>query len=409
MTIKEINDSIVERSQKIDALRDEISKSEDIADIEEKRKALENEIAERAKLQQKLEDEKEASIERSKVENERKDETKMEKLTKRQALSYVLASQIRKGSVKEEQLRAADVALGTTATTFVDASSSADGVSNFGVFIPTSVLLDLLREERKLTPILNDVIFTHVPGLTSFPYRTSRDVAQKKIEGKKVNDTQWQYATLNGKTGYLQTTLRITQEVMNLAAIDLGNYILNQLLQDFTEDWASEIIYGDGSGDGTTTATRISGVSNGATAATLNEASLATDLATAVSSLKRQYRAGAKVYLSRPIFNKLCLSKDSHGDFIFPVFSGDSNLVGGVLGLPVEIDDSLQDNDCIIGNVSAYYKANILQEITLEHDKDIHTQVHSYVASCHASAAPVPGAFIKGTFKATAAAGGEGK
>lgn len=401
MTLKEIDDAIVEKSTSIDTLREQISKAEDLNEIEDKRRALEDAIAERAKLQQKKEDEEEASKQRSFVlENQRKEKQMENNLSKRQALSYVIANQVRKGSVSKEQLRAADVALGTTATVFVDGDGENDGVNNFGVFIPTNVIFDLLREERKLTPILNDVAFTRVPGMTKFPYRTLRDVAQNKLEGKKVADTQWQFATLDGKVGFIQTTLKVTQEVMNLSALDLGNYILSQLLQDFNEDWATEVIYGDGSGDGTTTAPRISGVTVGATSASIKEATLADDIAKAVSSLKRQYRAGSKVYLSRFIFDKLCLSKDSNGDFLFPVFSGNANLVGGVLGLPVEIDDCLKDNDIVIGNVASYYKANILQDITLEHDKDIYTQVHGYVASCHAVAAPVPGAFVKGTYSA---------
>ena len=119
------------------------------------------------------------------VDNKNKEEREFEelnRLSKRQTLCLSIGKQVRKKEFTAAEKRALGTALTTTATTFVEATELANGVNNAGVFIQTSLIFDLLREEGKLSPILEDVAFTDIKGLTSFPYRKSRDKAQYKAE-----------------------------------------------------------------------------------------------------------------------------------------------------------------------------------------------------------------------------------
>ena len=71
----------------------------------------------------------------------------------------------------EDEKRALGVALTTTATTFTEPSSGADGVNNGGLFIPETVSMEILREVELESPFLRDIAKTYVRGLITFPYK----------------------------------------------------------------------------------------------------------------------------------------------------------------------------------------------------------------------------------------------
>ena len=149
----------------------------------------------------------------------------------------------------------------TTSAVYSAATEQADGVNNAGIFIPTHLVLDLLREEELLSPILSDIVFTRVPGLTEFPYRESRDKARVKVEGIAGKDNQMKWATLRLEKGVLQTIIAVTDEILALTDFNLGEYIVNQILQDINEDWLEHLIYGTGADN------QIKGLTIGATPA----------------------------------------------------------------------------------------------------------------------------------------------
>ncbi len=72
------------------------------------------------------------------------------KLSMRDKMSYILGKRLRGHLFDESEKRALGKALTTTATEYVAASTSVDGVNNAGVFISTTIILDLLKEEGKL-------------------------------------------------------------------------------------------------------------------------------------------------------------------------------------------------------------------------------------------------------------------
>lgn len=320
-------------------------------------------------------------------------------MNKRDAYALMIGKAMRKKTFTDSEKRALDKSLGSTATTYVAPTASADGVSNFGVFINTKVLGDLLEEDRDESPILRDAILYRVKGLTTFPYRKQRTIANNKVEGKAVNPATWEFGTVEGKKGYLQSILQVTDEVLSLSDIDLGNYVISLMIEDMREDFASALLYGNGTtGVVGTTPAQVAGITLNANAITANKNTIFVDLVNAFTALPKRYKKGAQFYVSQEVYEYLALAKDGAGHYIYDVRTYPQITI---LGRPVEVEPNLATNAVLIGNVRKYYKGNLLKDVTIETQKDINSQIHNFVASAFACCAPVPTAFSYGVVTTT--------
>lgn len=319
------------------------------------------------------------------------EERRLSQMSKRDKLAYALGKKARGKKFSEMEQRALGVALTTTADTFVAATSELDGVNNAGVFIKTSMLLDFLREEKLLSPIVNDVAFTSVPGLINFPYRKSRDKARSKAEGVAGKDNQAEWDKLIGTEGNLQIIIAITDQVMALTDFNFGEYILSQIMQDLSEDWGEDLIYGTASDN------HIKGVTYGATAAVASgyTGDVLTAVIAGIKACKGKFRRGAKLYVAQDVFDEIAFAVDDNGNFKHPVFN---NPLGfSTIGpLRVETDEQLVEGDFLIGNVAKYFKANMLIPLRIETERKARYGITEYIASEYCATVPFPGAFIHG-------------
>lgn len=312
----------------------------------------------------------------------------------RDKLAYVLGKKLRGRTFSDVEVRALGVALTTTATEYVAASGGADGVNNAGIFINTKQLLDLLREEGKLSPIFADIAFTHIKGLVDFPYRASRTKANAKSEGSGTADGQMEWAKLSGVKGWLQTVIVVTDEVKALTDFDLGAYIIEQMLQDLNEDWCEDLIYGTGSSD------HIKGVTYGATAAVTNgyEGDVLEAIIAGIKKCTGKYRRGAKVYVAQDVYDDVFFALDDNGNFKYPVINNAQG-IASIGAIRFVVDENLKAGDFIIGNVSKYFKANMLLPVRMEQERSAVKGATTYVASEYCATCPVPGAIVYGSAK----------
>lgn len=317
---------------------------------------------------------------------EKNDAEKEIVLSKRSAIAMLFGHAARKTALSDVEKRAVDKALTTTAETFVAASTSVDGVNNGGIFIKTSILLDLLREDAKLTPIMNDILFTNVKGLTAYPYRASRGTANAKAEGKGTADDQMEWKNLELVKGYLQIKIPVTDELLDLTDFDFGQYLADQIAMDLAEDWSTDFIYGSG------TSNHIAGITLGLTAKTYTAGKETAAIETAIKALTGKLRRGAKIYAAQDVFDNCRFAKDSNGDYIVPFFSNDNITVAGTLS--ISVDETLKAGEFIVGNVSRNYKVNLLNPLHLEKDRDADAGVTTYIVKQHAAGKAIPGAFI---------------
>jgi HK97 family phage major capsid protein len=304
------------------------------------------------------------------------------KLTLRSALALSIGLASRKKAPTDEQKRNLSNAMTTTATTYVAPTADVDGVNNAGVFIATTALLDLLKEDKKLTPILNDILFTNIKGLTVYPYRKSRGTAAVKAEKSGTKQDSMEWGTLQLVKGTLQITLEVTDEIIALSDIDLGAYLLSEIENDLTEDWASELIYGSGADN------HVSGVVNGVTVTVLTSGSELDGVISLLHSLPGKFRRGAKVYVSQKIYDKVVETKDTNKNYIFNVFNA-AGAWTNVDGSPVMLDETLNTGDVVISNIARFFKANMLSPLTLESQKEITTGITTYVAKEFCASAAV--------------------
>ena len=382
------------RAAEINARLSELDKEIDLPETSEQRAAeikaeVQDLIDERKGLNAQVEElERQAQVELQQKGNK----VQME-FTKRQALCYLAGMAARgKKEIPEAETRALGVALTTTATSYVAATSEVNGVNNGGILIPSKLFLDFLKEEGKLSPILNDIVFMNVKGLAVFPYRSSRTSAASKSEGASTGKNQFQLAKLELAKGWLQIAIDVTDEVEALSEIDLGAWLLERMEQDLSEDWAYSLIYGNGSG-------AVKGVTEGATTTGISSYTAGKELESVVKGVKLckgSYRRGAKIYVAQDVFDAIAFAVDDNGNFKFPIVNGGVG-VTSMAGLRVEVDENLADGDFVIGNVSKYYKANLLVDMKVESDRDINSHITTYVAAQFVAAAPFPGAFIHGS------------
>ena len=298
-------------------------------------------------------------------------------------------------ALTDAEYRALGVATTTTSETFTAPSASDDGINNGGLFIPQSVMLDILREETVDSPIYNDVVTTAIKGKVKFPYMISKSGAKVKAELSDTENESVKWDILNGATGNYTDSIVITFEEEAMAIEEFTDYLIELIGQSMRELLINDYIYGSGTGD------HVKGITSGAIDGSYANGS--TDylaaLEAAVKLLPVKKRAGAKIYLASNIFDAITFTKDKNGNYILPVLNG-----GGFSRLsafPVAMDVNLNAGEFVIGNVSKWYKANVNKPMELGVDVSNQKRIKTYTTHMMVTAVPVPNSFVYG--KETAA------
>lgn len=293
----------------------------------------------------------------------------------------------------EDEKRALGVALTTTATTYTEPSSGADGVNNGGLFIPETVSMEILKEIELESPFLRDVAKTYIKGLISFPYKESGSGAEWGTEGtdNKLESDKW--AELTFAQMELTKTIRITWKLEAMAVEDFINYIVGEVSREMREELADKPFYGTG-------VKEIAGISLSGNNIDAEYESTVTSLEAikaGLAKLPKRKRAGAKIYIAEDLALDIAFLKDDNGMYI-------NNPVNGV-GLEsiakyrVEVDPFLKDGDFVIGN-ARWYKMNFNEKLSVSKDIIGRSRVNDYTGYCVVGGAPVPNSFVYGHEKA---------
>ena len=293
-------------------------------------------------------------------------------------------------ALTDAEYRALGVATTTTSETFTAPSAGEDGINNGGLFIPQSVMLDILREETVDSPIYNDVVTTAIKGKVKFPYMISKSGAKVKAELSDTENESVKWDILNGATGNYTDSIVITFEEEAMAIEEFTDYLIELIGQSMRELLISDYIYGSGTGD------HVKGITSGAIDGSYANGS--TDylaaLEAAIKLLPVKKRAGAKIYLASNIFDAITFTKDKNGNYILPVLNG-----GGFSRLsafPVAMDVNLKAGEFVIGNVSKWYKANVNKPMELGVDVSNQKRIKTYTTHMMVTAVPVPNSFVYG-------------
>lgn len=291
----------------------------------------------------------------------------------------------------EDEKRALDVALTTTATTYVAPAEGTDGVNNGGLFIPETVSLEILKEVELESPFLRDVARTFIKGLISYPYKKSDGEVEHPKEGKENKLASQEYASLIFGQAEISTTIRITWKLEAMAVEDFISFIISEISKDIREELASNGLYGSGTEE-------LKGATKDAIDAEYEASVEPLDaIHAALKKLPKRKKSGAKIYMSETMALDIAFAKDENGRYI-------NNPVNGV-GLDniakykVEVDPMLEDGDFIVGN-ARWYKLNFNEGISVTKDVIGRARVNDYTGYAVVGGAPVPNSFVYGHKKA---------
>ena len=348
--LKEIETRMSEIKSSIETIADveEIKKLESEVDtLTSEKRDIEARIA-RDNIAKKLES---SELEARKIESE--EDFKMEKKFDLSSPEYRSAWAKKLMGLSEEKFtedekRALGDAVTTTATTFVASDASTQGINNGGLFIPTSVRMDLMELISKDSPIFRDVRKLQVSGNIDLPYLFAADDANwyteltdtvnEGIEFKNMQLTGWELAK----------DIVITWKLEEMAVESFIAFILDELNNKMGKALINAVIYGDGSNKPT-------GVTNGLTPVVYPaNATVIDKLLTVYKGLSDDARIGAKVYVSTNVNLDIVSYKDSNNNY--PFLAG----VPSVSGFSIEVDPYLTNNDIVAGNMRNY----ILNEVT---------------------------------------------
>lgn len=374
MTLKEIEARKAKLFNKIN----EVKSEEELAELRKEVEAINKEIPEEEKQEEKnaeeisheeerslLADVKELEKRNVEVNNVKviKEERKMEE---KRTLTQVLESpEYRTAWAKklmgrpekdftEEEKRALGDAITTTDTTFVASDADTQGINNGGLFIPKSVRSDIMEIIVDSSPIFRDVRKLNVAGNVDLPYLKEADDAEWYTELKETKNEGQEYATLQLTGWELAKDVEITWKLEQMAVESFIPFIVEELAAKMGIALVNAIIYGDG-------ANKPKGITKDLVA--IKEGTTPIDrIVAAYQSLSKEARRGAKAYISTDVNIDIVSYKDNNGNYPFLQGIATNKLV------PVEVDPYLKDSDIIVGNCRNY----ILNEVTpVRVDKEI--------------------------------------
>lgn len=273
---------------------------------------------------------------------------------------------------EQKAARAAGVALTTTATTYVGADASHDGVNNGGLFIPTDINLALVKEAEAVSPIFRDCAKDNLPGILKFPYKVSGTGASVQVEGVDNTDGQIQWAELELAPYEISETIRVSWKLERMAVETFLSYLAEELVEAVRDTLINQVIYGTGSG-------QMSGATVGGIGSNTYDG---TDpigaIKTALAGMSAKKKAGAKIYLSNAAAEAIAFYTDSNDNYNFAVVNG--NGIVSIANYPVEIDPYLLAGDILIGNVRRFYRLNTIEQISVTKDFNGKKRASDYTA-----------------------------
>lgn len=272
--------------------------------------------------------------------------------------------------LSEVEKRAMDTALTTTSTTFSAPTSSADGVNNGGLFIPSDINLALLEAVSQVSPIYRDVAKTDIPGVVKFPYKKSATGAKSVGEKDASPDGSIEWADLELGISEIAETIPVSWRLEAMAVDAFIDYIQSELIEQVKDKLATDLIYGTGNN-------QMRGVTLDAIQHTYT-GSVLDGINAALGKLDSKLKVGAKLYVSQSIVEDISFTKDNNGNYIYSPIN--STGVKSIATYPAEVDPYLKAGDFVLGNLRRHYRMNTIEAMSLTKDSSGKKRRNEYTA-----------------------------
>lgn len=289
----------------------------------------------------------------------------------------------------ETEERALGDAIGTTATTFVEADADHNGINNLGLLIPDSVRLDWLKIAEKASPIYRDIRKLNINGNVDFPYLFGADDAEWYAETSTTKNEGQEYKNIKLTGHELAKAIEITWKAEAMTVDGFISFLLDELNEKMNKALINAVIYGNGSAKPT-------GITHGLVAKTDTNA---IDLIKAcLGDLSTDNRVGAKVYVASDVADEIAFYKDENGNYPYLVAG-----LGRAGGATIEADPHLASGDVVVGNAQNYI-LNFNEGLRVDKEVKIQPRRVVYGGYLVADGNKKPGAFVYG--KVTASGSG---
>lgn len=287
--------------------------------------------------------------------------------------------------LEETEERALGDAIGTTSTTFVEATSNANGINNLGLLIPDSVRLDWLKIAEKASPIYRDIRKMNVPGNVDFPYLFGADDAEWYAETTTTKNEGQEYKNIKLTGHELAKAIEITWKAEAMTVDGFISFLLDELNEKMNKALINAVIYGDGSAKPT-------GITNGLVAKT--NANAIDLIKECLGDLSVENRVGAKVYVASDVADNIAFSKDKNGNYPYLVAG-----LGRAGGATIEADPFLAAGDVVVGNAQNYI-LNFNEGLRVDKEVKVQPRRVIYGGYLIADGNKKPGAFVYGKVQA---------
>lgn len=287
--------------------------------------------------------------------------------------------------LEETEERALGDAIGTTSTTFVEATSNANGINNLGLLIPDSVRLDWLKIAEKASPIYRDIRKMNVPGNVDFPYLFGADDAEWYAETTTTKNEGQEYKNIKLTGHELAKAIEITWKAEAMTVEGFISFLLDELNEKMNKALINAVIYGDGSAKPT-------GITNGLVAKT--NANAIDLIKECLGDLSVENRVGAKVYVASDVADDIAFSKDKNGNYPYLVAG-----LGRAGGATIEADPFLSAGDIVVGNAQNYI-LNFNEGLRVDKEVKVQPRRVIYGGYLIADGNKKPGAFVYGKVQA---------
>lgn len=378
------------RKQEIEARKVEIKKeceeATDVEKVEELTKEAETLDEELKQIDEhEANEEKAKELEQKNITVINKEEKKMEEkkyTVKSDEYRTAWAKSMMGQALDEIDKRAIGDAIGTTATTFVEADGGHNGINNLGLLIPESLRLDLLKLAEEASPIYRDITKLNINGNIDLPYLYGADDAEWYAESATTKNEGQEYRNIKLTGHELAKAIEITWKAEAMTVDGFMDFILTELNQKMNKALIKAVIYGTGSGQPTGITASLDKTTN-ANPIDLIKALLGT--------LANENRVGAKVYVASDVADAIAFYKDENGNYPY--------LVGGlgrVSGSSIEADPFLESGDVVVGNASNYI-LNFNQPLRVDKEVKVQPRHVVYGGYLIADGNKKPGAFAYGS------------
>ena len=295
------------------------------------------------------------------LQNEQKlgEENKMEKIYDASSVEYRNAF-LKHISGRDDQMTKLEN------TAFIHTTQSTPNV------LPTTMLNEIWDLVSKEHSIVGDVRTLKTGTIIEIVKHTAvaagAAVKQTKAnEGKAPTDDEqntFVKVTLSGNDFAKAVELSYAEAEMSIDALE--QYLIQEIAKSLGDAIADDMV---------STVKTGTAAANKTTSATVGKVTYP-EVAAAFASLKRAPKP--VVYVTRfTLYNRLATLEDSAHRLIFQA-NANEGIEGYLLGAPVKIEDSVADDEILIGDPSKVTN-NVITDILVETDKDI--KAHKYIYS----------------------------